>query len=80
MADAVIKAVEHPKLAPDEHPDEDGGPAGRLKAHHERSSLNQLDEAFPLLGGQLGLTASAMVVDQALYPMQQEVLAPPIDA
>src|SRR5688500_18087128 len=71
---------EHPELAPDQHPQEDGGPAGRLKAYDERSSLNQLDQAFPLLGGQLGLTASTMVVDQALYPMQQKVVVPPINA
>src|SRR5439155_9754908 len=76
----IMTIVEHPELAPDQHPDEDGVPAGRLTAYHEWSSLNQLDQSFPLLGGQLGLTAPAMVVDQALDPVQQEVLAPPINA
>src|SRR5678816_2139848 len=53
----ILAIVEHPELTPDQHPEKAGGPACRLKAHHERSGLNQLDQSFPLLGGQLGLTA-----------------------
>src|SRR5262245_27221079 len=38
----ILPIVEHAKLPPDQHPEEDRGPTGRLTAHHLRASLQQL--------------------------------------
>src|SRR5919198_1335328 len=72
--------VEHPKLAPDEHPDEDRGPTGGLTAHDQRTRLQQLDQALFLLGGQLGLATAAMAVAQAVEAPQEKGCLPVIEA
>ena len=75
-----MAVVEHAELTPDQHPDEDGGPTGGLTAHHVRSGLNQLHQAFLLLGVSFGAAPTAMAIDQAVHAPQQKGLTPPIDA
>src|SRR5262249_8619769 len=58
----VLAVVEHAELPPDQHPNEHGGPTGRLTAHDKRTGLNQLDQAFLLTGGQLWATPTAVLV------------------
>src|SRR5437764_14178501 len=76
----VLTVVEHAELPPDEHPEQDGGPTGRLTAYDERPGLNQLDQAFLLARGQLRPAPAAMVIGQAVHPLQQECLPPLGDA
>ena len=66
----VLAVVEHAKLTPDQHPDQDGGPTGRLTAHDERPGLNQLDQALLLARGQLRPATAAMVGGQAVDATQ----------
>ena len=72
--------VEDAKLTPDQDPDEDGVPTGRFKAHDLRTGLKEIDQPFPLPWGQLRAAATTMVVDEAVHPVQYEVLAPCIEA
>ena len=46
----------------------------------ELALVNQFGQPLPLPWGELGAPSPAMAVDQAVYPMQQEVLAPLIEA
>src|SRR5712691_7942062 len=76
----IMAIVEDTKLAPDQYPDEGGVPTGRLKAHDLWAGLKEFDQPFPLPWGQLRAPATTMVVDQAVHSVQQEVLAPRIEA
>ncbi len=76
----ILAVVEHAKLTPDQHPDEHGGPTGRLTAHDEWTCVYQLHEASLLLGGQLRSATAPMAVDQAIETPQQKGLLPAIDA
>jgi hypothetical protein len=59
----ILAIVEHPKFPPDQHTDEHTIPTGRLTAYHERTGLNQLDQALLLFGSQLLGAPSTMAVD-----------------
>src|ERR687896_1273951 len=72
----IMPVVEHAKLPPDEHANEDRIPTGGLKADHQRPGIEQLDQAFLLRRGQLLGATAAMAVDQAVEPPQQEGFAP----
>src|SRR4030095_10744681 len=72
----ILAVVEHAELPPDQHPDEHGGPTGRLAAYDLRPSLQQLHQAFFLAWSQLWPAPTAMVIGQTVYPMQQERLTP----
>src|SRR5438132_14179835 len=75
----VLAVVEHAKLAPDQHPDDDRVPTVRLKAHHEWPSLAQLDQAFLLPRSQLWSAATTVTVDQAVHAAEQKGLLPVIE-
>src|SRR5262245_60179076 len=70
--------VEHPELPPDQHPDEDQVPTGRLTTHHEWPGLEQLDQAFLLPWSQLR-SATTVTVAQAGHTAQQKGLLPVIE-
>src|SRR5437867_5573429 len=76
----VLAVVEHAELPPDQHPDEHGGPTGRLTAHDKRPGLQQLDQAFFLAWGQLWSTPTAVLVDEAVHAAEQKSLLPGIEA
>src|SRR5438132_7911977 len=61
----ILAVVEDTKLTPDQHPEEDGVPTGRLTAYDEGTGVNQLHQALLLPGGQLRSATAAMAVDQA---------------
>src|SRR5262249_39049498 len=67
----ILAVVEHAKLPPDQHPDEHGGPTGRLTAHDKWTCVDQLHEAWLLLGGQLRVATATMAVDQLIIPNWQ---------
>src|SRR5215472_4541582 len=56
----IMAIVEDTKFAPDQHADHDRVPTGRLQAHHQWASLDQLHQAFFLAGGQLFWTPAAV--------------------
>src|SRR6266581_3886556 len=75
----IMTIVQHAKLAPDQHPDEDRVPTGGLKTHHEWPGLEQLDQAFLLPRSQLRSAATTMTIDQAVHTAQQQGLLPVIE-
>src|SRR6266850_7308377 len=75
----ILAVVEHAKLPPDQHPDEHGGPTGRLTAHDKWTCLDQLHQALLLPGGQLRAATATMAVDQAVETPQQQGLLPVIE-
>src|SRR5215471_9656050 len=75
----ILAVVEHPKLAPDEHPDEHRVPTSCLTAHDERPSLNQLHQAFFLPGGQFWTATTAMTVDQAVQAVEEKGPLPVVE-
>ena len=75
----VLAVVEHAELTPDQHPDKDGSPTGRLTAHDERPGVKQRYQAFLLAWGQLRAATAAVTVDQAVYAAQQKGLLPGIE-
>jgi hypothetical protein len=76
----IMAVGEHAARAPAQDPEEDRVPTGRLTTDHRRAGCNTLGQSFPVLGGQCGRPSTAMAIDHAVRPMQQEVLAPPRDA
>ena len=54
-------------------------PTGRLKAHHERTGLNELNQAFFLPRRQLCSATTTMVVDQTVHAPQHKGLTPLVD-
>jgi hypothetical protein len=62
----IVAVVEHAKLPPDQHADEDRIPTGGLEADHQWPGIEQLDQAFFLRRGQLLGSTAAVVVDQAV--------------
>src|SRR5712692_1061597 len=75
----ILPIVEHAKLAPDQHPDEDRVPTGRLKTHHEWPGLDQFDQACLLSRSQLRSAATPVTIDQAVHAAQQKGLLPVIE-
>ena len=75
----ILAVVEHAELTPDQHPDEHGGPTGRLAAHDEWTCLDQLHQALLLPGGQLRSATATMTIDQAVNAPQQKGLLPGIE-
>src|SRR5262249_55744836 len=75
----IMTVIEDAKLAPNQHPDQDRVPTGRLQAHDEWAGLKQRDQAFPLRGGQLLWAPPAMAIDQAVHAPQQKGLPPVVE-
>jgi len=75
----ILAVVEHTKLPPDQPPDEPGGPTGRLTAHDQWTGLNQLAQAFLLLGSQLLGAPSTMAGDHAVQAVEEKGPLPVVE-
>src|SRR5262249_1441754 len=75
----ILPIVEHPKLAPDEHPNEARFPTGRSTPPHKGPGLDQFDQTFLLSRSQLRSAATPVTIDQAVHTTQQKGLLPVIE-
>src|SRR5207244_5912680 len=75
----ILAIVKHTELTPDQHAEEDRGPTGRLKTHHKRTRLNELNQAFLLPRSQLWSATTTMVIGQTVHSPQHKGLTPLVD-
>src|SRR5712692_3500963 len=75
----IMAIVEHAELTPDQDAEQDRVPTRCLKADHQWTGLNECDQAFFLVWGQLRSTPTAMLVDEAVHAAEHKGLTPLVE-